>query len=308
MIRRLLAVVCVSFVLASCGTAVVEKTVSGTPYKGPFFTITQPDGFKVNEMNNSFTIVGKDYGIAIVANKSPNYKKDSNQLINLGEEFKKLFEKPTVTKETFTGQQALYLESWKDGKMSFGYSFVLEGALITINASSVPQDKIEEASIVLHTFSLTSPDYFKPKPGDAEITQFGPSEGQPIQFDRLMLTPPKGWRILDNSTSDFISIEPREDNKEDQGQGINIIALQGAKTSAEEEALKSANKAGVQLLKVKIGDIQFLTYTAQYQQMTFVYVTDVGDRQYWINISGPIDELTPKLTGFIKSLIFKKTS
>ncbi|NTU61019.1 MAG: hypothetical protein HGA95_01620, partial [Caldiserica bacterium] len=294
--------------LASCGTAVVEKTVSGTSYKGPFFTITQPDGFKVNEMDNSFTIVGKDYGIAIVANKSPNYKKDASQLISLGEEFKKLFEKPTVTKENFAGQQALYLESWKDGKMSFGYSFVLEGALITINASSVPQDKIEEASIVLHTFSLTNPDYFKPKPGDAEITQFGPSEGQPIQFGGLMLTPPKGWRILDNSTSDFISIEPREDNVEDKGQGINIIVLQGAQTTADEEALKSANKAGVQLSKVKIGETQYSTYTAQYQQMTFVYVTDAGDRQYWINISGPIDELTPKLVGFIKSLVFKKSS
>lgn len=306
MIRKLTLVALISFALAACGSPVVEKTVSGTPFKGSFFSITRPDGFEVSEMNDSYMLVGKDYGFAIVASRSTNYKKDDNQLMNLGEEFKKLFEKPTAKKETFAGQQAMYLESWKDGKMSFGYSFVLDGALIAINASSVPQDKIEEASIVLHTFKLTNPDYFKSKPGDAEMTQFGPSEGQPIQFDELMLVPPKGWRILDNSTSDFISIEPREDNSEDKGQGIGIVVLQGVKATAEEEALKAASKAGVQLRKVKIGNVQYSTFTAQYQQMTFVYVADVGDRQYWISIAGPIDELTPKLKGFIENLAFKK--
>lgn len=294
--------------MVACGTPKEKNTIDGTTYKGSFFTITQPEGFKVNEVDNSWMVVGKDYGIAIVANKSPNYKKDANQLVSLGEDFKKLFEKPTVTKETFVGQQALYLESWKDSKMSFGYSFVLDGALITINASTVPQDKIEEASKVLHTFALTSPDYFKLKPGDAQVTQFGPSEGQPIQFDEIILVPPKGWRILDNSTADFISLEPREDNVEDKGQGINIIVLQGAKTTAEAEAMKTAGKAGVTSSQVKFGDIEYSTFTAQYQQMTFVYVADVGDKQYWISISGPIDELTPKLTEFIKGLMFKKPS
>ena len=308
MMRKLFIVVLILFALVSCGSPVAEKTVNGTLFKGSFFTITNPNGFETSEMNDNYTLVGKDYGFAIVASRSTNYKKDDNQLISLGEEFKKLFEKPTAKKETFAGQQAMYLESWKDGKMSFGYSFILDGALIAINASSVPQDKIEEASIVLHTFKLTNPDYFKSKPNDAEITQFGPSEGQPIQFDELMIVPPKGWRILDNSTSDFISIEPREDNPEDRGQGIGIIALQGVKATAEEEALKAANKAGVRLLKVKIGNVQYSTFTAQYQQMTFVYVADVGDRQYWISIAGPIDELTPKLKEFIENLVFKKLS
>lgn len=303
--NKILLLTAIALALASCGKA-VEKTISGKPFKGSFFTITVPDGFKTNEIGNGFTMYCDDYGIAVMANVNPTYKKNISQLTGFGEEFKKNFEKPTVTKDQFSGQNALYLESWKDGKMSFGYSFILDGALITVNASNVPQDKLEHASMTLHTFKLTNERFFVPKPGDAEITQFGPSEGQPIVFDKLSIIPPKGWRILDNSTSDFISIEPRETNIEDEGQGIRIIAIQGAKTKAGQEAESQATKAGVQVGKIKFGNVEYSTFTAQYQQMTFVFVVDISDRQYWISISGPIDELTPKLETFMHNVMYAK--
>lgn len=305
MIKQVSLVVIGAIVLASCGK-IEEQTVSGKPFKGSFFSITVPDGFKTSEINNGMTMYCDDYGIAVMATVNPTYRKNGSQLTGFGDEFKKLFEKPTVTKEQFAGQNALYLESWKDGKMSFGYSFIVDGAIITVNASAVPQERLEQASLTLHTFKLTNERFFEPKPGDAEITQFGPSEGQPIVFDRLSIVPPKGWRILDNSTSDFISIEPRETNKEDEGQGIKIITIQGPKNKAGAEAENEARKAGVQTERIKYGSVEYSTFTAQYQQMTFVFVADVSDRQYWINISGPIDELTPKLQSFMQSVMFIK--
>lgn len=305
--NKTLAVLAATIVLVAsgCGTQSVDLTGSKT-FEGPFFTIKQPEGFKTAEISGGFALTGNEYGIAIIVTKNGKYREGNDDLSAQGTEFLNAFKDGKVEQTRFAGFPALYLESTSASSVSFGYTFMLDGALVNINASMIPEKDRQEAAAILASFVVTKKDLFKPDTSSSEITQFGPSEGEPIQIDTVMLIPPKGWRILDNSTPDYISIEPKETNTEDAGMGINILTLTDEKSDPQTIANKQAQKAETTAVAKKYGQIDYWHFMARYQQTTFVFVTKVGEAIRIVSIKTPEDEMGSKMEEFMSNLAFKK--
>jgi hypothetical protein len=304
--NKSLAVFLATILLCSCGD---KKTASDgwEQFAGLYFTISHPSGFAANQADGVCTLASDKYGIAITAMKGSNFREGDSNLGSLGQQFKSTYKNPKVEQVQFAGLPALYIESRDENGISFGYSFMLDGALVTVSAQAVPVDYAEEASKILITFELTKKDSFRVEsPENAEITQFGPSDGQMIQFENVMLVPPKDWRILDNSTSDFISIEPKSLGETTGATGINIVTVPDSKTGAEDETKVMAQKAGVEASKVKIGEIEYWHYTAEYQQKAYVYMTSFGKRLHIVTITTTSDELDQNMQEFLTNLAFKK--
>ena len=291
--------------VAGCGTQTVDLSASKT-FEGPFFTIKQPEEFKTSEISGGFALTGGEYGIAIIVTKNGKYHEGNDDLSAQGTEFLSVFKDGKVEQTRFASFPALYLESTSASSVSFGYTFMLDGALVNINASMIPEKDRQEAAAILASFAVTKKDYFKPNTPSSDLTQFGPSEGEPIQIDTVMLTPPKGWRILDNSTSDYISIEPKETNTQDAGMGINILTLADEKSDAQTIANKQAQKAETTAVAKKYGQIDYWYFMARYQQTTFVFVTKVGEAIHVVSIKTPEDEMGSKMEEFMTNLAFKK--
>ena len=303
-ISTILALPVAIILLSSCSA---QKTDDGfTKYTGKFFTISFPKEFRANENENMCTVVGPKFGIAVGVTKGTNFTEGSRNLGSFSQDFKGMFKDSKVEDATFAGFSALYLESKQDLATSLGYAFLLDGAMVTVNASLVPEDSLELATKIISTFEITNKKMFKPDKSDSQTTQFGPSDGEPIQFDTIMLMPPKGWRILDNSTSDYINIEPREDNKEDQGNAINITTLNDSNQDAKATAEKMAAKVGAKVNQTILGDLHFWSYVAEYQQKAYVYMISFGKRLHIVTITSVYDELPDKMSQFLSNLAFKK--
>jgi hypothetical protein len=291
--------------LASCGAKTEEDFAQS---RGKFFTISHPKEFSFNESDFGCTITGSKFGVAVTATGG-NFKEGTRNLSSFADEFKKAFTNSKVEAVDYAGYPALYLESKTDkGEASFGYLFLLDGAQVTVNASMIPESEMELASRILGTFKITDPKAFAsdPQAGDAEITQFGPSEGQPIQIGTVRLVPPKGWRILDNSTPDFITVEPKDEAKEDAGMGISIATVEDSPSDARKEAEAIATKLGGMPKQAVYGDLTFWMVEAEYQQKVYVYFISFGMRLHQVTISTPFDELGDKMTEFISNLAFLK--
>lgn len=301
---KTLAFLAAIILLSSCGTKKADDEFS--KYTGKFFTISFPKDFRANENDNMCTVVGPKFGIAVGVTKGTNFMEGAKNLGSFSQDFKGMFKDSKVEDATFAGFPALYLESKQDSATSLGYAFLLDGAMITVNASLVPEDSVELATKIISTFEVTNKTLFKPAKSDAEITQFGPSEGEPIQFDTIMLMPPKGWRILDNSTPDFINIEPKEDNKEDQGNSINITTTNDSELDAKTTAEKMAARVGAKVNQTILGDLHFWSYVAEYQQRVYVYMISFGKRLHIVTITSVYDELPVKMSEFLANLAFKK--
>lgn len=303
-LTRFLALPAAIILLTSCGA---QKADDGfINYTGKFFTISFPKEFGANETESMCTVVGPKFGIAIGVTKGTNFAEGSRNLGTYAQDFKSMYKESKVEDITFAGFPALYLETKQDSATSLGYIFLLEGAMITVNASLVPEDSIELATKIITSFKITNKTLFKPAKSNAETTQFGPSEGEPIQFDTIMIMPPKGWRILDNSTPDYINIEPKEDNKEDQGNAINITTLNESSQDAKATAEKMAAKVGAKVNQTILGDLKFWSYVAEYQQKAYVYMISFGKRLHIVTITSVYDELPAKMSEFVANLAFKK--
>jgi len=266
-LQNILLTVIIGLALISCGKTTLDKT-----YEGPYFSISHPSSWKVEE-NQSLTTISGD-GVGIMIESVPNEQIKANDVAEIktysDQLLKELggnedFNLSTEEKE-INGQKGVWLsaKSKKEEKGGFMFITAVDKAvlMVGVGAEVEGQEKLDLAKMAIESFKITKPDYFTKKDPEKKDTETTPKTeetkfGQPFVAGKITITPLESWTPKYEELIGTITFT----NPSNRMFTMMVLDRPGMKKSDYTKSLREGLKQNADLkvkeLAEKIGEIEY---------------------------------------------------
>ncbi len=202
-LQSILLVAITTLVLVSCGKTTLDKT-----YEGPYYNISHPNSWKVEE-NQSLTTISGD-GIGIMIESVPNEQIKANDIAEIKTYSDQLLKELggnedfdlSTEEKAINGQKGVWLsaKSRKEEKGGFMFITAVDKAvlMVGVGAEVEGQEKLDLVKMAIESFKITKPDYFTKKEPEKKGAETTPKTeetkfGQPFVAGKITITPLEGW-------------------------------------------------------------------------------------------------------------------